>query len=79
MAPPYRADKPNLTTLLAGCRLVKAGVLQPSPFLGVFIVYQVYRLRLKPSVGPTALTIFDAVIAWLTYHAYRKRLTVARR
>jgi uncharacterized membrane protein len=48
-------------------------------FLGIFIVYQVYRLSLEPSVGLTALTIFDAVIAWLTYREYRKQLAVARR
>ena len=48
-------------------------------FLGVFIVYQLYRLSLKPSVGLTALTIFDAAIAWLTYREYRKQLRVASR
>jgi uncharacterized membrane protein len=48
-------------------------------FLGVFIVYQFYRLSLQPSLGLTALTIFDAVIAWLTYREYRKQLAVARR
>jgi uncharacterized membrane protein len=48
-------------------------------FLGVFIVYQVYRLSFKPSVGLTALTIFDAVIAWLTYREYRKQLAVVHR
>src|SRR5437773_5574389 len=48
-------------------------------FLGVFIVYQLYRLSLQPSVGLTALTIFDAGIAWLTYREYRKQLAVARR
>ena len=48
-------------------------------FLGVFIVYQLYRLSLRPSVGLTALTIFDAVIAWLTYREYRKQRAVARR
>jgi uncharacterized membrane protein len=47
-------------------------------FLAVFIVYQVYRLRLQASVGLAALTIFDAAIAWLTYREYRKQLTVAR-
>ena len=45
-------------------------------FLGVFIVYQLYRLSFQPSVGLTALTIFDAVIAWLAYREYRKQLTV---
>jgi uncharacterized membrane protein len=48
-------------------------------FLGVFIVYQLYRLSLKPSVGLTVLTIFDAGIAWLTWREYRKQLAVARR
>jgi uncharacterized membrane protein len=48
-------------------------------FLGVFIVYQLYRLSLKPSLGLTALTIFDAVIAWLTWREYRKQLGIARR
>jgi uncharacterized membrane protein len=45
---------------------------------GVFIVYQLYRLSLKPSVGRTALTLFDAAIAWLTYREYRKQLAIAR-
>jgi uncharacterized membrane protein len=48
-------------------------------FLGVFIVYQLYRLRMRPSLGLAALTVFDAVIAWLTYREYRKQLTVASR
>jgi uncharacterized membrane protein len=47
-------------------------------FLGVFIVYQLYRLSLQPSLGLTALTIFDAAIAWLTYREYHKQLAVAR-
>jgi uncharacterized membrane protein len=46
-------------------------------FLGVFIVYQVYRLSVRPSIGLTALTVFDALIAWLTYREYRKQLAVA--
>jgi uncharacterized membrane protein len=48
-------------------------------FLGVFIAYQVYRLSFQPSLGLTGLTIFDTVIAWLTYREYRKQLTVASR
>jgi uncharacterized membrane protein len=48
-------------------------------FLGVFIVYQLYRLGLQPSVGLTAVTIFDMVIAWLAYREYRKQLAVAHR
>ena len=48
-------------------------------FLGIFIVYQLYRLSIKPSVGLAALTVFDTVIAWLTYREYRKQFAVARR
>jgi uncharacterized membrane protein len=48
-------------------------------FLGVFIVYQLYRLSFQPSLGLTVLTIFDAIIAWLTYREYRKQLALARR
>ena len=48
-------------------------------FLGLFIVYQIYRLSLQPSVGLTALTVFDALIAWLTWREYRKQLGIARR
>ena len=46
-------------------------------FLGIFIVYQVYRLSFKLSVGLTLLTVFDAFIAWLTYREYRKQLALA--
>ncbi len=38
--------------------------------LGAFIVYQVYRLTQKPSVGLSALTAFDLLIAWLTWREY---------
>jgi uncharacterized membrane protein len=48
-------------------------------FLGVFIVYQLYRLLLHPSVGLAALTIFDAAVAWLTWREYGKQLAGARR
>ncbi|HEY7607411.1 MAG TPA: DUF2127 domain-containing protein [Actinomycetes bacterium] len=43
-------------------------------FLGLFIVYQLYRLIVDPSAGLAALTAFDAVIAWLTYREYRRQL-----
>jgi len=41
-------------------------------FLGVFILYQTYRMTFAPSVGLVALTIFDAFIAWLTYLEYQR-------
>jgi uncharacterized membrane protein len=46
-------------------------------FLVVFIVYQAYRLSIKPTVGLTALTIFDLVIACLTFREYRKQLATS--
>jgi uncharacterized membrane protein len=48
-------------------------------FLLVFIAYQAYRLRFQPSAGLAALTVFDAVVAWLTYREYRKQRALARR
>ena len=39
-----------------------------------FIVYQLYRLIFVHfSVGLTALTIFDAVLVWLTWREYRAK------
>jgi|SRR4051794_3049284 uncharacterized membrane protein len=37
----------------------------------IFIVYQLYRIALRPSVGLVALTVFDAVIVALTVREYR--------
>jgi uncharacterized membrane protein len=39
----------------------------------VFIVYQIYKIALEPTAGLIALTIFDAVIVWLTWREWRKR------
>ncbi len=41
-------------------------------FLLVFIVYQLYRLTFAPSVGLVGLTLFDAIIVWLTYVEYQR-------
>jgi uncharacterized membrane protein len=41
-------------------------------FLLVFIVYQGYRLTFAPSLWLVGLTVFDIVIAWLTWREYRK-------
>jgi uncharacterized membrane protein len=41
--------------------------------LGVFIVYQIYRLALQLSLGLLALTLFDIFIVGLTVLEYRKR------
>ena len=41
-----------------------------------FIGYQLYQLTVHPSLGLIALTIFDAVLVWLTWREYRaKRAT----
>ena len=42
-------------------------------FLLVFIVYQIYRMTLVPSVGLAALTVFDVFVVWLTYREYQKQ------
>jgi len=44
-------------------------------FLLIFIVYQLYRIVLSPTFGLTALTIFDAIIVWLTWREWRKQTT----
>jgi len=38
----------------------------------LFVVYQVYRLAFKFSIGLVALTIFDLVIIYLTQKEYRR-------
>jgi len=44
--------------------------------IGVFIVYQVYRLTYKPTFGLVFLTLFDILVVWLTWREYRiKRST----
>lgn len=41
-----------------------------------FIGYQLYRLTVHISIGLVALTIFDALLVWLTWREYRaKRAT----
>jgi len=42
-------------------------------FLIAFIAYQAYRMVLTPSIGLAALTVFDAVVAWLTYREYLRQ------
>ena len=39
----------------------------------IFIVYQLYRIALVPTAGLIALTLFDAVVVWLTWREWRKR------
>jgi uncharacterized membrane protein len=41
--------------------------------LAVFIVYQLYRLAFRFSLGLTLLTAFDALVMWLTWREYQAR------
>lgn len=48
-------------------------------FLVGFIVYQLYRMFIGPSVGLALLTVFDAFVTWLVWREYRlRRLSPAR-
>ena len=40
--------------------------------LGAFIVYQLYRLTFKFSIGLILLTLFDVFVVWLTWLEYKK-------
>ncbi|HZQ56401.1 MAG TPA: DUF2127 domain-containing protein [Acidimicrobiales bacterium] len=57
--------------------LVLKGKLWAYPWLiallGAFVVYQTYRLTQKPSAGLIALTLFDILVAVLTWREYRDR------
>ena len=44
-------------------------------FLLIFIAYQLYRIGLSPTLGLSALTIFDAAVTWLTWREWRKQST----
>jgi len=38
--------------------------------LGLFIIYQLYRLTFGFSITLIALTVFDVLLVWLTWHEY---------
>lgn len=40
--------------------------------LGAFLIFQLYELVTRPSVGVAVLTVFDAVIIWLTWREWRR-------
>jgi uncharacterized membrane protein len=43
-----------------------------------FIGYQLYRLTVHMSIGLIALTIFDALLVWLTWREYRAKRATRR-
>ena len=47
-------------------------------FLIAFIAYQLYRMTFAPSIGLVGLTVFDVVVAWLTYREYVKQRRLPR-
>jgi uncharacterized membrane protein len=47
--------------------------------LGLFIVYQLYRLSQRLTIGLTLLTVFDAFVLALTVIEYRRRRVTAIR
>lgn len=40
--------------------------------LGAFLIFQVYEMVTNPSIGVAVLTVFDAVIIWLTWREWRR-------
>ena len=40
--------------------------------LGLFLIFQIYEMFTQPSVGVAVLTVFDAVIIWLTWREWRR-------
>jgi uncharacterized membrane protein len=47
--------------------------------LGLFMIYQVYSIIIKVSVGMVLLTIFDVFLLWLIWREYGKaRILLAK-
>ncbi|WP_426625412.1 DUF2127 domain-containing protein [Leifsonia sp. McL0607] len=40
--------------------------------LGAFLIFQVYELVTNPSIAVAILTVFDAIIIWLTWREWRR-------
>jgi uncharacterized membrane protein len=47
-------------------------------FLVAFIVYQLYRIAIRPTAGMVLLTVFDVFVVWLTLREYGKQRALAR-
>jgi len=62
--------------------LVLQGRLWAYPWLMAlllaFIGYQLYQLTMHTSIGLIALTIFDALLVWLTWREYRAKRATQR-
>jgi uncharacterized membrane protein len=42
-------------------------------FIGVFVIYQIYRMIYQPSIGLGLLTAFDILIIFLTLHEEKRQ------
>ena len=58
-----------VVALLVGSRRIYPWAMAA---LGAFLIFQVYELVTKPSIGVAVLTVFDAVIIWLTWREWRR-------
>jgi uncharacterized membrane protein len=58
-----------VVALLVGSRRVYPWAMAA---LGAFLVFQLYELVTRPSVGVAVLSVFDAVIIWLTWREWRR-------
>lgn len=58
-----------VVALLVGSRRVYPWAMAA---LGAFLIFQLYELVTKPSLGVAVLTVFDAVIIWLTWREWRR-------
>jgi len=62
-----------VAALLVGSRRIYPWAIAA---LVAFLVYQLYLLVTAPSLGVVALTVFDAVIVWLTWREWRHGRTL---
>lgn len=58
-----------VAALLVGSRRVYPWAMAA---LGAFLIFQLYELVTAPTVGIAILTVFDAVIIWLTWREWRR-------
>jgi uncharacterized membrane protein len=58
-----------VVALLIGSRRVYPWAMAA---LGAFLIFQIYELVTAPSLGVAVLTVFDAVIIWLTWREWRR-------
>lgn len=58
-----------VVALLVGSRRIYPWAMAA---LGLFLIFQIYEMFTQPSIGVAVLTVFDAVIIWLTWREWRR-------